>query len=424
MTPRRLRFRVVAPVFVLVLLAGFQAGAGASEPGLQAQVSDAIDMDRVRADLVALQRIADQHGGNRAAGTTGYVASVQHVRRQLTRAGYRADILSFPFTTYTELVERGRQVSPRRRSFRVEALDYSPSTSQRGIRGRVVAADDGCEPTDFIGVRGRIALVRRGACFTAQKAQIAGQLGASALVVYNTEPGPLNATLGGPGLAPIPVAAVEASAARSFRQGQVVIELTIRAHSKRTTQKNVVADTRPGAGRVLMIGGHLDSVREGPGINDNGTGVAVVLEIARVLKRVAPQRPVRFGFWGAEEFGLFGSTAYARSANAGDIAGYLNFDMLGSDVSPRVREVYAGPYAARWLGYFQSRGLQAEIIDLGGRSDHAPFAARGIPTGGLFAGIPRCYHVACDRVSSVDFVLLRELAEAAAFGVAEFAPSG
>ena len=96
--------------------------------------------------------------------------------------------------------------------------------------------------------------------------------------------------------------------------------------------------------------------------------------------------------------------------------------MLGSRLDERVREVYAGPFAARWLGYFQSKGLRADVIDLAGRSDHAPFAQRGIPTGGLFAGIPRCYHLACDRVSSVDFVLLRELAAAAAFGVAEFAP--
>jgi Zn-dependent M28 family amino/carboxypeptidase len=421
MTPR---IRIVAPLAALVLVAGFQAGAGVSGPGLQVQLPEALDMDRVRADLVALQRIADQNGGTRAAGTTGYVASVRYVRDQLTRAGYRTDILSFPFTTYTELVERGRQVAPRRRSFRVEALDYSPSTPQRGLRGRVVAADDGCEATDFIGVRGRIALARRGACFTAQKAQIASQLGAIALLVYNAEPGPLNATLGDPRAAPIPVAAVEAATARSFQQGRVVVELTIRAHSKRTTQKNVVADSRPSAGRVLMIGGHLDSVREGPGINDNGTGVAVLLEIARALRRVAPQRPVRFAFWGAEEFGLFGSSAYARSADVGEIAAYLNFDMLGSRLDERVREVYAGPFAERWLGYFRSKGLRAEIVDLAGRSDHAPFAQRGIPTGGLFAGIPRCYHLACDRVSSIDFILLRELAAGAAFGVAEFAPSG
>jgi Zn-dependent M28 family amino/carboxypeptidase len=407
----------------VAVLAGFQSGAGA-RGGLEQQLPEALDMDRVRADLAALQRIADANGGTRAAGTAGYAASVRYVRDQLTRAGYRADVPTFPFTSYTEFVERGRQIAPRRRSFRVEALDYSPSTPQRGLRGRIVAADDGCEATDFIGVRGRIALARRGACFTAQKAQIASQLGATALVVYNTEAGPLNATLGDPRAAPIPVAAVEAATARSFQQGRVVIELTIRAHSKRTTQRNVVADNRPGAGRVLVIGGHLDSVREGPGINDNGTGVAVVLEIARTLRQVAPQRPVRFAFWGAEEFGLFGSSAYARSADLREIAAYLNFDMLGSSLNERVREVYVGPFAARWLSYFQSKGLRADVIDLAGRSDHAPFAQRGIPTGGLFAGIPRCYHLACDRLSSVDFVLLRELAAAAAFGVAEFAPPG
>jgi aminopeptidase S len=133
---------------------------------------------------------------------------------------------------------------------------------------------------------------------------------------------------------------------------------------------------------------------------------------------------VRFGFWGAEEFGLFGSTAYAGSADANEVAAYLNFDMLGTRTPERLRAVYEGPFAARWLAYFDGRGLRAVPFDLAGRSDHAPFAQRGIPTGGLFAGTDRCYHAPCDRLARVDLVLLRQLAAGAAFGVAEFAPPG
>jgi aminopeptidase S len=136
---------------------------------------------------------------------------------------------------------------------------------------------------------------------------------------------------------------------------------------------------------------------------------------------VEPRLAVRFAFWGAEELGLIGSRAYADTRPVGDLVGYLNFDMLGS--RERLRGVYEGPYAQRWLRYFRQRGLPAETIDIAGRSDHAPFQERGVRTGGLFAGGDACYHAACDRVASVDRRLFEELTRAAAFGVAAFAPT-
>ncbi|MDQ3671715.1 MAG: M20/M25/M40 family metallo-hydrolase, partial [Actinomycetota bacterium] len=200
-----------------------------------------------------------------------------------------------------------------------------------------------------------------------------------------------------------------------------VVELELVTHRKRSTSQNVVAETRPGARRVLMVGAHLDSVREGPGINDNATGVAALLEIARVVRARYPQLSVRFGFWGAEELGLFGSRAYAQAVDRSRIVGYLNFDILGSP--SRDRAVYeGGPFAARWLAYFERRGVEANSIDIAGRSDHFPFEQIGIPTGGVFAGGYACYHRACDRVANVDLALFDELAAAAAFGVASFAP--
>lgn len=83
-----------------------------------------------------------------------------------------------------------------------------------------------------------------------------------------------------------------------------------------------------------MVGAHLDNVPAGPGINDNGSGVAAVLATAVALGP-APQirNAVRFGFWGAEEIGLVGSKRYVSSLNVEqlkDIALYLNFDMIGS----------------------------------------------------------------------------------------------
>ena len=84
---------------------------------------------------------------------------------------------------------------------------------------------------------------------------------------------------------------------------------------------------------VVMAGAHLDSVQEGPGINDNGTGSAALLETAIQMQRVKPTNTVRFAWWGAEEEGLLGSEYYVEQLSdeqTDDIALYLNFDMIGS----------------------------------------------------------------------------------------------
>ena len=98
--------------------------------------------------------------------------------------------------------------------------------------------------------------------------------------------------------------------------------------------ENVIAETTTGNDdEVIMVGGHLDSVIAGPGINDNGSGAATVLEVAENMRKVHPNNTVRFALWGAEEFGLLGSEHYVSSLDdeqARDIALYLNFDMLAS----------------------------------------------------------------------------------------------
>ncbi|MDQ3121821.1 MAG: M20/M25/M40 family metallo-hydrolase [Actinomycetota bacterium] len=421
-----------AALVVLVALAAVSAGwvarsegsdqKGSTRAEVVAQLPRSLSRARLRADLVALERIADRAGGNRAAGTTGYRASVAHVRKELERAGYTPRVLGFPFVLYRERVERGMQIAPTRRDLRIEALDYSPSTPKGGLRARVVAADDGCEPGDFDGVRGFIALARRGTCFFAVKARNAANSGAIALLVFNAEPGLFDGTLGDPQASPIPVAGIDGAVGPELASASgSIVELELETSRQRSTSKNVIADTQPGARSVLLVGAHLDSVLVGPGINDNATGVAALLEIARVARRRYPDLSVRFAFWGAEELGLFGSSAYAKGADRSRIVGYLNFDVLGSP--SRERTVYkGGPFAARWLGYFERRGLRATQIHIGGRSDHFPFERIGIPTGGLFAGDYACYHRACDRLESIDLAVFDQLARAAAFGVASFAP--
>ena len=181
-----------------------------------------------------------------------------------------------------------------------------------------------------------------------------------------------------------------------------------------------------------MIGAHLDSVREGPGINDNGSGVAVTLALA---ERLRGQKGLRFGFWGAEELGLYGSRRYVESLTPKErerIKGYVNLDMVGSP-NP-VRYVYgAGRVRDALEAALRKRKLRFEPITIGASSDHAPFAGAGISAAGLYSGseerktatqarafggrsgrpLDPCYHQRCDVLERVDRDVMTELGEAA-----------
>ena len=134
-----------------------------------------------------------------------------------------------------------------------------------------------------------------------------------------------------------------------------------------------------------MLGAHLDSVREGPGVNDNGSGAASALALA---ERLRDRHGLRFGFWGAEELGLYGSRGYVASLSAAErrrIAGYVNLDMVGSPNA--VRYVYGkGPVREALEQALRARRLAFDEIEIGASSDHAPFKGAGISAAGLYSG--------------------------------------
>ncbi|HEY7592796.1 MAG TPA: M28 family metallopeptidase [Actinophytocola sp.] len=212
---------------------------------------------------------------------------------------------------------------------------------------------------------------------------------------------------------------------------------------------NLIAEwPRGDANDVIMAGGHLDSVTAGPGINDNGSGSAALLEVALTVasQNLDPAKRIRFGWWGAEERGLVGSTFYVNSLPATErakIKGYVNFDMVGSPNpayfvysssgqppgSTDLQHVLEAPFAAM--------GVPTELTSVGGRSDHAAFANAGIPTGGLFTGaegikssaqaqkwggtagqaFDRCYHASCDTSSNINVTALDRNSDAIAYAI-------
>ncbi|GAB2986209.1 M28 family metallopeptidase [Saccharothrix stipae] len=215
------------------------------------------------------------------------------------------------------------------------------------------------------------------------------------------------------------------------------------------TGYNLIADWPGGdVDNVVMVGGHLDSVSAGPGINDNGTGSAGLLEVALAVRSTGfrPTKHLRFAWWGAEELGLVGSTHYVNSLSTTDrsrIDAYLNFDMIGSpNPGYFVYSASGQPAGSSALqqalqGYFGSIGVPTELTSVGGRSDHAAFARAGIPVGGTFTGaegvktsaqaqkwggtagtaFDRCYHRSCDTTSNVNATALDRNTDAIAHAV-------
>ncbi len=264
----------------------------------------------------------------------------------------------------------------------------------------------GCTSASYRGLRrGDVALADRGVCTFSARARLAQRAGAGALLVVSDRGAPFSGSLGAPGVR-IPVLAVSTSAGRELA-GRVRVRVD--AVSARRTTHNVIGEIGPeGAERVLMAGAHLDSVVSGPGLNDNGSGVAAVLEVAEQLasRPLADGAALRVGFWSAEEIGLVGSRRYVRGLRAAErrrIRAYVNLDMVGSPDS--TAKVYAGTgEEGRRIEAALREGLPdgAREEDLGGASDHASFRSAGIPVGGIFTGLDRCYHRACDRIGNVD----------------------
>jgi len=425
--------------------------------------ADGADANR---HLVAFQRIADRNGGNRAANTPGYDASVDYVARQLRQAGFK---VSTPEFTYEEEVAVTNEVRLGTATFEANKLELSPLTPVGGITAPLRAvpqdADTGCQATDFDGQDfvGTLAVIRRGGCNFSVKVDNAFAEGAVGVIIANNVPAPLtNVTLGVEKAVPVGgVDQADGDALYAAAGQTATLELVYEDVTR--TQRNVIAQTRTGrTDNVVMAGAHLDSVEVGPGINDNGTGTAGLLEVALEMGgSPSTKNAVRFGFWGAEELGLIGSTEYVRSLSPGqqlDIALYLNFDMIGSpnaayfvydgDDSDAVG-AGAGPYGSAQIEktftdfFAQHLQVPTEGTDFSGRSDYGEFIAVGIPAGGLFTGAEGiktevqaakwggtagvaydpCYHAACDTLGNVDRTAFDRNIDAVAWSVGVYALS-
>jgi Zn-dependent M28 family amino/carboxypeptidase len=458
------------------------------------ELLECVTVDGVVEHLEEFQKIADNstdpvYPGTRAAGTDGYADSVEYVAGLLREAGYQVTLDPVEITFNFPAVLR--QTAPVAAEYETGVFTGSGSGT---VEGTVIPVDlnlatgpdavstSGCEAADFAAQDwsgdADIALVQRGTCFFGTKAYYAEQAGAEAVVIMNqgntpdreelivgadaTSVDPPIEGAPGPVIPGIPVVGASSADGIALSQsGSTAFVEVLPAESR--TDHNVIAEL-PGQNpdNVVMAGAHLDSVIEGPGINDNGSGSAALLETALMMAETDHENTLRFGWWAGEEQGLVGSTDYVTGLSQAErdrIALYMNYDMVGSPnyvfmvydadqstfPAPEGVPIPEGSTAIEDLyeAYYTLVGEPYDDTEFSGRSDYDAFIRNGIPSSGLFTGAEEvkteeqaeiwggtageqfdpCYHEACDTIQNLDRHALDVNSDLIAFAMLTFAYS-
>lgn len=455
------------------------AGSGAAPGDLvwNTQIGD------MMVHLNHLQKISDTFG-NRDSAQPGFNASVEYVLSQLTGTGFtiRREFFQMEgwivgqtqltttdadgfITTYTS----GQDFNPVTNSGRV-GNNVENGTAVHVENSGCTVADWDAAVARFGSLVGRVAVMSRSGdmmnCPVGRQSQFANNYKAGGLIVFNTNDAPptvlpLDIVTR---FTPIPVfivtRAIGLSLVSAIHSGDMTfIDMSLYLHSDNTVMaSNIIADTPSGDWKnTIVVGSHIDGVRAGPGINDNGSGssanLAMALRIAEWIKQGVWKLPnrIRFVWFGAEEHGLFGSRFHVFQAqhnpnprdSTDSYVVMLNYDMLASPnfingvynatVAPAgtPTKALAGSLTVTniYYDFFTQNNLPYSGVPFDGRSDYGQFVASGIVAGGLFSGAEvlksqatkdryalliganaagmagvaydPCYHQACDSIQNI-----------------------
>ncbi|MDI3522324.1 MAG: aminopeptidase YwaD [Bacillota bacterium] len=402
------KWRVLALVLALVLIVSSLALATPAPPALSAydkKVVSRVDGERIVDHVRALS----EEIGPRYAGTPEEEAAAEYIRDVM--AGYGYDVTVDHFSIGYEYFVKVVELAPTAREFSARLLTNSGHTDEGGITAPLVDCGLGYPEEIPDDVAGKIALIQRGEMTFLAKAQNAAAKGAAGVLIYNNQPGNFSGTMAeNPG---IPVASLSREDGLLLKdelsRDEVTMNFTARI-LKELFSPNVIASRPPEAaknpgGQVVVISAHLDSA--GPGANDNASGVAAALELARILKSYPIERELRFLFFGAEERGLLGSEHYVAGLSEEELArivAVFNLDMVGTSYGDRsvltawtvtgerniVTDCAVAAGARLGSAVLNSRTT---------RSDHAPFEYVGVPAA-TFLRLPmeEVYHTPDDTV--------------------------
>jgi hypothetical protein len=462
--PQRLRRRrymslllACVVVFGLAAAVGPVASSGAAPANCDTQVNDTpsklvpcITTDDLMNHMKAFQAIADANPvdghASRNSGEPGYKASVDYVARLMTEAGYNVTIQTYKFFYFAFAgIPLFSEISPTPHNYAI-ANEWNPgqslgtTTADLQPAGGIVipptptsSSSSGCTAGDFTGfVKGRIALIQRGACNFGVKVLNAQAAGASGVIIFNEgNPGRTSVLSGslvdaaGNRIVPtIPVAftsfAIGNSLYTEYQQAVAAgtalpsLNITINgAVDPNRDDYNVIAESKGGnKNHVLVVDAHLDAIF-GAGMLDNASGSATILDIAQQMRNVNPLNKLRFIWFGGEELGLLGSINYVNNLSSTE-ASHIGYDLdadvtatpnyvvgvldpAGVDLFGRTvtqtfpNRVYKASTIARdqAINYFNSIGLKHELFSPVG-TDAISFNKIGIPASGLLTGQDCC----------------------------------
>ncbi|WP_203236936.1 M20/M25/M40 family metallo-hydrolase [Nocardia panacis] len=443
-------------LLLALLLAALFAPAATAQDLAAENISRAVSTSDAMATVAALDAIAVANGGNRETGKPGFARSREYVENALRRAGY--DVVAQPVPYRDFAADTETLTAPDGRRIRTLMAQFVPSGQ---VTGPLADAGAGCSTADY--PKGTaIAVIRSGDCPSGDKTVAARDAGVQAVLVYDAGPAIDAAIRRQVPHAALPVGFLSQRDASALTAAPGSAQLELRGHTFDDTAVSLFAETSGGhPDSVVMAGAHLDSAVDGPGINDNGSSVAALLETAIRLAPFQDRVPnkVRFAFWGAEELIDIGSSYYIDTRTPAEVAAialYLNWEMIGS---PNYAHFVmdgdgadhpggsAGPPGSGTVKAVMAQGYQiqgvpyrtADLAQIG--SDQEPFARAGIPIGGAFGGVRAlktpeeaavfggvagqpydpCYHQPCDNLANVNPKAFEQALRAMAWAVARFA---
>jgi hypothetical protein len=401
---------MIKKAFLGILALGWISSAAAApsqcykrDNGTQAKLLECIRPGALWHRLTHFQAIADanpdrQGHGNRDTGTPGYLASVDYVARLMRGAGYRVTIQPYEWKRFEVLGTPGFEADGK-------AVDTDWSVARLSGSGLLDAqmqpAGSGCAAQDFAGFgRGRAAVLRGGACAPGLQVANAQAAGASAVILIDGEQHGAAAQLTEPAGIPVLVASHALGGALA---GAAKVHIDVQTERKSDTDYNLIADSRFGDARhVVVVDGHLDSIY-GAGILDNASGSATMIEIALALSHTKMRNRLRYIWFGGEELGLLGSHFYTKNLGADDLSRIAfdidadvtatpNFDVLIADPA-KARNVDKFPHNVvpqskignrAFSDYFRAAGIVSRMADFGNDgTDSNAFSLAGVPNTGI-----------------------------------------
>lgn len=382
------------------------------------KVLNKIDAEKIykNIDLLAKQP--------RVAGTEAEKQASEFIKKQFESYGYEVEVQPFTFYGYTPPTSIELGVDGYTGELTPKSFTYSVNGN---VTGDLFDAGLGTKSQlQNVDLTGKIALIQRGEISFGEKVLNAAEKGAEGVIIYNNADGALNGTLGEHNDNYVPAVSLtkaEGEALKGYVGKSATLNVAGAEAGDRTSQ-NVIATKKPtnkkkDTGDIIVVGSHYDSVAGAPGANDDASGTAMTLELARVLKNVPTDTEIRFATFGAEEVGLIGSYHYVSTLSDDEIGRTIanfNLDMVGSkDAGDLImRTVDGQPNLVTELAQKSSEKLNgtATPYGQGGSSDHVPFAAAGIPAA-LFIHSPSepWYHTPEDTIDKISKEKLQDVAE-------------